>query len=155
MNAGVSPVLQTVPFRLIPDRRAARLAVFNQRAEITWFGLHGAFEGKHDAVVRFTGLHAGVLGGGGAGAVNGGVIAAGFDAACVLAAIAQYDVDVVVTLTLQVQFLRLARASPDLAFRAQVLRSARQLCFVQAHLVDGTDPDHLPLAAASATLAPS
>ncbi|MBC8055232.1 MAG: hypothetical protein H7Y61_01500, partial [Rhizobiales bacterium] len=81
---------KVVAFRLPPDRLAARLAEFNQRREVSWFGLEGAFEGQGDAVVRFVRVDAGVLGGGGTAAINGGVIAAGFDAACVLAAAAQF-----------------------------------------------------------------
>jgi acyl-coenzyme A thioesterase PaaI-like protein len=51
---------------------------------------------------------AGVLGGGGTKALNGEVIAAVFDAAFVLAGLAQYEAEVVVTLELSVQFLSLA-----------------------------------------------
>ncbi len=147
------PAIGMVPFWLTPERLSARLKAFNQRREITWFGLQGAFEGAQDAVVRFRTLDAGVLGGGGTAAVNGGVIAAGFDAVCVLAAQAQFDVDVVVTLTLQIQFLRLAHASLGLEFRAQVSKSTSQLCFVQAQLIDRSQAAPRVLSSALATLA--
>ena len=154
MSRIASPHVRMVPFRLPPERLSARLQDFNRRREITWFGLHGTLDGDEDAVVRFQAMDAGVLGGGGMAAINGGVVAAGFDAVCVLAAQAQFDVDVIVTLTLSVQFLRLARVSPGLEFRAQVSKSAKQVCFVQAQLMDGKDAKAMPLATAMATLAP-
>lgn len=133
---------------------AERVARFNQRDEIVWFGLHGEVEGDGQACIRFSRLEAGFLGGGGVQAVNGGVIAAGFDAACVLAAWVQYDAAVVVTLTLNVQFLRLAHHSAHLAFRARVTKRSAHVCFVTAELVDAGALARGPLALAQATLAP-
>ena len=146
--------LQTMAFRLPAERLALQLASFNRRAEIGWFGFRAQLEAPADAVVRFERLGTGALGGGGTAAVNGGVIAAGFDAACVLAALCQYDTDTVVTLTLQVHYLRLARAGAGLEFRASVTRSARSLCFVQGVLLDAGVPGGPALSTASATLAP-
>jgi acyl-coenzyme A thioesterase PaaI-like protein len=154
MTRIASTQVRMVPFRLPPERLSARLQAFNQRREIIWFGLQGSFDKEGDAVVRFQAMDAGVLGGGGVEAINGGVVAAGFDAVCVLAALAQFDVDVIVTLSLHVQFLRLAKASPGLEFRAQVSKSARQFCFVQAQLIDSSDAEAWPLASAVATLSP-
>lgn len=154
MSRATSSHTRTVPLRLPPARLSARLQDFNRRREITWFGLQGNFDGDEDAVVRFQTMDAGFLGGGGVAALNGGVVAAGFDAVCVLAAQAQFDVDVIVTLTLNVQFLRLARVSLGLEFRAQVSKSAQQLCFVQAQLLDSQDAEARPLALAVATLSP-
>lgn len=154
MSRAASPFARMVPFRLHSARLSARLHDFNRRREITWFGLQGSFEGDEDAVVRFQAMDAGVLGGGGVAAINGGVVAAGFDAVCVLAAQAQFDVDVIVTLTLSVQFLRLARVSPGLEFRAQVSKSAKEVCFVQAQLLDSNDAEAMPMAMAVATLSP-
>lgn len=143
----------TTRFRLAPDRLAGQLEAFNRRPEVTWFGLAGQFEPPGDALVRFVRMDAGLLGGGGTAALNGGVIAAGFDAACVLAALGQYDVAVVVTLTLQVHYLRLARMAPGTVFRARVVKSARHVCFVEGTLFDRAQPDEI-LATASATLSP-
>ena len=95
-----------LPFRRVVDSRMQALALFNRRAEILWFGFHGSFE-SHDAAIRLTRLPDGMLGGGGAAALNGGVIAAGFDAAVVLTGLGHYDTDTVVTLNLAVQFLNL------------------------------------------------
>lgn len=159
-SAGASPLLESVglvcamPFRHAPERLAQRLLAFNQRHEIQWFGLSATLESPGDAVVRFARLDAGVLGGGGIAAINGGVIAAGFDAACVLAALTQTDSEVAVTLTLQVSYLRLARVSDGLEFRAQVTRATRRVCFVQGVLIDAGGSVRRPLATATATLAP-
>jgi len=143
-----------IPFRLAPGRRIVRLQGFNARAEIKWFGFEGIFEEPGLATVRFQRLDSGVLGGGGTSAINGGVIAAGFDAAFVLAGLGQYDVDVVVTLELSVQFLSLARASESLAFQAQVVRSSKHFCFAKGVLVDRKDANTPQFAMASAMLAP-
>jgi acyl-coenzyme A thioesterase PaaI-like protein len=56
--------------------------------------------------------HRGLQGGGGTGAINGGVIAAGFDAVAVLTGLGHYETDTVVTVDLSVQFLALAEAGP-------------------------------------------
>lgn len=131
-GAAASPL----PFRRVADSRTQALALFNRRAEILWFGFHGSFE-SHDAAIRLTRLPDGMLGGGGAAALNGGVIAAGFDAAVVLTGLGHYDTDTVVTLNLAVQFLNLARPSPSLVFRAWATRTTRHVCFVEGRLSDG------------------
>jgi acyl-coenzyme A thioesterase PaaI-like protein len=91
------------------------------------------------AEVRFAaGLHRGVQGGGGTGAINGGVIAAGFDAVAVLTGLGHYETDTVVTVDLAVQFLALADASQPLVWRGWATRTTRSLCFVQAALGAGS-----------------
>ncbi len=124
-------------FRLGADAWERQLQCFSARAEIAWFGFEAAFAAPGTAEIRFSRTLPGMLGGGGTGAVNGGVIAAGFDAALVLAGLGHYDTDVVVTLDLSVQFLALARPSPGLVFKAWLTRSARHFAFAQAELVDG------------------
>lgn len=131
-----------------------RVARFNRRDEIVWFGLQGTVEADGRACVRFLQMQPGLLGGGGVRAVNGGVMAAAFDAACVLAAWVHYDAEVVVTLNLNVQFLRLAHRSPHLEFRAEVVKRGANVCFVTAELVDAVAASSRPLALAQATLAP-
>jgi acyl-coenzyme A thioesterase PaaI-like protein len=143
-----------VPFRLSGEKLILKVENFNRRREITWFGLEGSLNSNTQVIVKFTSAQSGVLGGGGVDAVNGGVIAAGFDAVCVLAGLTQFDVDVVVTLTLQVQFLRLATNSPHLEFQACVTKSARHICFAHGILIDRAIGENTPLAIASATLAP-
>src|SRR5512132_4319545 len=96
------------PFRLSPERLQQQLAQFNARAEVRWFGFTASLRPPATIAVALGSLQAGVLGGGGTQAGNGGVIAAGFDAAFVLAGLTQYDSDVVVTLELSVKFLSLA-----------------------------------------------
>lgn len=125
-----------LPFRRAAEERARSLVLFNRRAEILWFGFAGAF-GDDEAVIRIAQMPAGALGGGGEAALNGGVIAAGFDAAAVLAGLGHYDTDTVVTLNLSVQFLHLARPSPELAFYARASRTTRSVCFVEGRLADG------------------
>lgn len=144
----------TIPFRLPPARQAQRLEEFNERREIQWFGFKGAFEAPGTAVVTFRDFNEGVLGGGGTAAINGGVISAGFDAAFVLAGLGQYDVDVVVTLELSVQFLSLAKASNTLAFQAEVIRSSKNFCFRRAVLYDRSDERSPHYAAATGMVAP-
>jgi acyl-coenzyme A thioesterase PaaI-like protein len=133
MNAIAAPA---VAFRLQPQalERAARL--FNERSEVRWFGFEGAFEGACVAI-RFRELHDGLLGGGGAPAVNGGVISAGFDAAAVMTGLGHYETDTIVTVELAVHFLALARPVPGLAWRAWATRTTRGLAFVQGVLGDG------------------
>ena len=145
-----------LPFRLLPSRLSERVDEFNRKREIQWFGFSGRYEVPCTAVICLSKPESGMLGGGGTDALNGGIIAAGFDAVCVLAAIAQYDVPAVVTLNLQLQFMRLALSIPQLQFRAQVLKSARFVCFAQAVLVEvGGESGHpIVVATASATLAP-
>jgi acyl-coenzyme A thioesterase PaaI-like protein len=130
------------------------LAEFNQRREVQWFGFEGRFEAPNSALIHMPNLDAGQLGGGGTDALNGGVIAAGFDAACVLAAMAPYDASVVLTLRLELQFMRLACPDHGLQFRAQVLKTARHFCFVQAVLATVGAEAQLPMASATAMLAP-
>jgi acyl-coenzyme A thioesterase PaaI-like protein len=125
-----------ISFRRGAADRTRALALFNRRAEILWFGFEGSF-GADEAIIRLTALPEGMLGGGGAAALNGGVIAAGFDAAVVLTGLGHYDTDTVVTLNLAVQFLNLARPSPSLAFRAWATRTTRHVCFVEGRLSDG------------------
>ncbi|WP_334187447.1 PaaI family thioesterase [Noviherbaspirillum sp.] len=125
------------------------------RNEIIWFGFQGAFEKPGTAIITFSRMEAGALGGGGTKAVNGGVIAAGFDAAFVLAGLGQYDTDVVVTLDLSVQFLNLAIASPSLAFEAQVVRSAKSFCFAHGVLRDRANPGGPAFSLAKAMVAPA
>ena len=144
-----------VPFRLDVERRAGQLRQFNARSEIAWFGFAGAFEEPGTALITFTKLESGALGGGGTAAINGGVIAAGFDAAFVLAGLGHYDVEVVVTLELSVKFLRLAQASRPLAFRARVVRSTPRFGFGEGVLVWQDDPAAVPMAIASAMVAPA
>lgn len=125
-----------VAFRLDPPSLARACELFNARSEIRWFGFEGGFE-EDAAVIRFCQLHPGLQGGGGTAAVNGGVIAAGFDAVAVLAGLGHYATDTVVTVDLSVQFLALAQASPQLAWRGWASRTTRGLAFVQGVLGDG------------------
>jgi hypothetical protein len=80
MNQGLEKIMQVtaLPFRLSSDALNAQLEQFNARQEIQWFGLRGAFQQPGEALVYFNDSSAGILGGGGIDAVNGGVIAAGF-----------------------------------------------------------------------------
>ena len=142
-------------FRLNAERRTAQLAAFNARREIEWFGFEGAFAEPSTALITFRQFDPGAQGGGGTAAINGGVIAAGFDAAFVLAGLAQYDVEVVVTLELSVQFLNLARVGDGLALQAQVVRSAKNFCFVRGTLSDRAAPAAPPMALASGMVAPA
>lgn len=145
----------TIPFRLTTERRAGQLSQFNARNEIIWFGFRGAFLEPGISVIKLTRLDAGLQGGGGTAAINGGVISAGFDAAFVLAGLGHYDCDVVVTLELSVKFLSLALASESLAFQAHVVRSAKNFSFAEGFLADGADPSAPHLAIATAMVAPA
>jgi acyl-coenzyme A thioesterase PaaI-like protein len=149
--------MNVLPFSLAfvqsPETLANRLAEFHGRQEIAWLGLAGRFEAEGVAVVRFERLTPGHLGGAGTAALNGGMIASGFDAACVLAALGHVDTEVVATLTLQIQYLRRATASPSLVFRAGAMKAARSVVFVHAVLEDPSRGSE-PLALAQATLAP-
>jgi acyl-coenzyme A thioesterase PaaI-like protein len=144
-----------VPFRLDAQRRALQLRQFNGRKEVVWFGFQGAFAEPATTIISFTRLDAGLQGGGGTSAINGGVIAAGFDVAFVLAGLGHYETGVVVTLELSVKFLSLARTDQSLAFRAHVVRSARNFSFVEGFLASGTDPAAPHLAIATAMVAPA
>lgn len=143
----------SLPFALAPEPLALRLTTFHARQEIAWLGLTGRFEREGMAVARYERLTPGHLGGAGTDALNGGLIATGFDAVCVLAALGHVDTDVVATLTLQVQYLRRAMASRSLVFRAGVTKAARNVVFVYSVLEDTSRGDE-PLAIAQATLAP-
>ena len=142
-----------LPFRLDAGARAVHLREFNERAEIAWFGFAGQFQEPGEAVITFTSMSPGALGGGGTKAVNGGVIAAGFDAAFVLAGLGHYDSRVVVTLELSVKFLSLAVADRPLAFRAHMLKSSRHFGFVEGSL-GAMDGSGMRVAVASGMLAP-
>lgn len=144
--------MSAVAFRQPADALARRLAAFHRRDEIVWLGLRGAYE-TAAARVHYARPTRGHLGGGGRAALNGGVIACGFDAACVLAALGHADGEVVATLTLQIQYLRLAAPAEGLLFRAEVVKSARTVLFAQAALVDPARPGTL-LATATAMLTP-
>jgi acyl-coenzyme A thioesterase PaaI-like protein len=144
-----------IPFHLSPERRVQSLDKFNNRREIQWFGFEGDFDEPGTAVITFKNLNEGGLGGGGTAAINGGVISAGFDAAFVLAGLGQYDVDVVVTLELSVQFLSLAKASYSLAFQAEVIRSAKNFCFARGTLRDRSQENLPHFAVATGMVAPA
>jgi acyl-coenzyme A thioesterase PaaI-like protein len=144
----------SVVFRLDRQRRARQLQQFNAREEIAWFGFEGVFEEPGSACITFRALHPGSRGGGGSAALNGGVIAAGFDAVFVLAGLGHYDSEVVVTLELSVKFLSLALSSEPLAFRAQVVRSAKHFSFAQGFLTSSSEPAATHYAIASAMVAP-
>lgn len=131
------PVAAPVPFRLEAPALERARGLFNERGEVRWFGFEGRFEEDGTVAIRFGRLHEGLQGGGGTPAINGGVIAAGFDAAVVMTGLGHYDTDTVVTVELSVQFLALARPSAGLAWRAWATRTTRGLCFVQAQLGDG------------------
>lgn len=146
--------LQSLPFRLGAGALARRVHAFNDRAEVRWFGLRGTLAMPGWAEVGFERLEAGALGGGGVAAVNGGMIAAGSDAAFVLAGLGHYESDVVVTLELSVQFLSLAHAGQPLVFRAGVTRSSRDFAFAQGVLL-AQGGSGAALATASAMVAPS
>ncbi len=145
---------KAIAFRLTPERQPMRLDAFNARKEILWFGFRGAFEAPGSAVISIDKLRQGALGGGGTGAINGGVIAAGFDAAFVLAGLGQWDTDTVVTLELSVQFLNLARPTEGLTWQAHVTRSSKRFSFAQAVLCDRSSPGP-HFATATAMLAPA
>ncbi|WP_298726600.1 hotdog domain-containing protein [uncultured Ferrovibrio sp.] len=135
----MSSAALAVPFHRPAAQRAEALQSFNGRAEILWFGFEGAFEAAQ-AVIRPTRLPPGMLGDGGQAALNGGVIAAGFDAAVVLAGLGHYETDTVVTLNLSVQFLRLAAIKPMPVFRAWASRTTRHVAFIEGSLTAGADP---------------
>ena len=123
-----------LPFRLPAEVRRAKLEAFNRRREIAWFGFEGRYGDPALAEIVIPRVQEGLLGGGGVAALNGGAIAAGFDAVFVLAGLGHFASDVVVTLDLSVRFLSLARADQPLAFRAGVTRSSRSFAFAQGAL---------------------
>jgi acyl-coenzyme A thioesterase PaaI-like protein len=144
-----------VPFRLAPEALDRQLRQFNSRAEVQWFGFLGAFESPASSVITLRGTDTGVLGGGGTRALNGGVISAGFDAAFVLAGLAQYESEVVVTLELSVQFLSLAKVDEPLVFTAGVVRSSRRFSYVQGVLAPLRSSAGTCFASATGMVAPS
>lgn len=144
-----------VPFRLSKERLQAQLAQFNARNEVKWFGFLGRLDAPSTVLVTLPSVGPGVLGGGGTAAINGGVIAAGFDAAFVLAGLTQYESDVVVTLELSIKFLSLARVDKPLAFAANVVRSSRRFSFVQGVLAPQEALAGPPFATASGMVAPA
>ncbi|MBC5765419.1 PaaI family thioesterase [Ramlibacter albus] len=135
MNERAAPA---VPFRLQAEALERAQRLFNERGEVRWFGFEGRFEEGAIVAIRFGELHEGLQGGGGTQAINGGVIAAGFDAAVVMTGLGHYETDTIVTVDLSVQFLALAKPGPELAWRAWATRTTRGLCFVQAVLGDAT-----------------
>ena len=145
----------SVPFRLSAERLEAQLRQFNDRKEVLWFGFQGSFHAPGTSVIRFAKLEAGLQGGGGTNAINGGVISAGFDAAFVLAGLGHYESEVVVTLELSVKFLSLAVASESLAFQGRVVRSAKNFSFLEGFLSSVTDPAAPHLAIATGMVAPA
>lgn len=145
----------SVPFRLAAQRLQQQLAQFNARHEVRWFGFVGALLDPATVLITLDRVDSGTLGGGGTSALNGGVIAAGFDAAFVLAGLTQYESDVVVTLDLSVKFLALASVSKPLAFAAVVTRSSRRFCFVQGVLAPEDALSGPAFATASGMVAPA
>lgn len=141
----------TIPFRVNAARREELLTLFNGREEIKWFGFQGAWSEPGFATVTFSQVKAGMQGGGGKAAINGGGIAAGFDAAFVLAGLGQYDVEIVVTVELSVKFLSLALLSNALSFNAHIVRSGKNFSFAEAYLSGAGQH----LAVASAIVAPA
>ncbi len=127
----------------------AALRAFAARPEIGWFGFDPSFEGDR-AIVELSAVHVGHLGGGGVAALNGGVIAAGFDAVAVLAGLGHYATSSVVTVGLSVQFLALALVDVRPRFGAWAVASSRDLLIVEAALVGGG----IRLATANAVLKP-
>jgi acyl-coenzyme A thioesterase PaaI-like protein len=144
-----------VSFRVSPESLQQQLHQFNARGEVQWFGFVGAFHSPASAVVTLKTTDSGVLGGGGTNALNGGVIAAGFDAAFVLAGLAQYDSAVVVTLELSVQFLSLAMVTEPLAFTAGVTRSSRRFSYVRGVLAPVGTKSGSAFASATGMVAPA
>lgn len=143
-----------VPLRLdrpLRDRKAER---FNERAEVRWFGLAGRFGDDHEALIHLLRRGEGALGGGGTAALNGGLIAAGFDAAAVLAGLGHYDSDLVVTLDLSVRFLRLALANEADEFAARVVKSTRSIAFIEGELRSRRAPGTVPFATLTAMVGP-
>jgi acyl-coenzyme A thioesterase PaaI-like protein len=106
-------------------------------------------------VVRLLHRDPGALGGGGTAALNGGLIAAGFDAAAVLVGLGHYESEVVVTLDLSVRFLRLAHADIADQFAARVVKSTRAVAFIEGELRQAARPAEPPFATLTAMVAPA
>ncbi|TWO72210.1 hypothetical protein FN976_05750 [Caenimonas sedimenti] len=126
-----------IPFRLDAEQRERALRLFNGRGEIQWFQFEAGMDDAIASVRLAAGPHRGLQGGGGSAALNGGVIAAGFDAVAVLTGLGHYATDTVVTVDLSVQFLALADAGAAPAWQGWATRTTRNLCFVQAVLAGG------------------
>lgn len=141
--------MSALPLRLDPPGRRALLAQFHARPEIGWFGFRGRFAGRR-AELRITAAHDGQRGGAGGEAINGGVIAAAFDAAAALVAQAHHD-GAVATLDLSIRFLRATPPSPALRFRAAAMATTRDLTAVAAEL-HGPDGLHATATALVKTL---
>ncbi len=146
---------RAIPLRLDRPLRDQKAARFNQRAEVRWFGLAGRFGEDHEALIHLLRRNDGALGGGGTAALNGGLIAAGFDAAAVLAGLGHYDSDVVVTLDLSVRFLRLAHADAADEFAARVVKSTRSVAFIEGELRSRRSPGQAPFATLTAMVGPA
>lgn len=144
-----------LPFRLAASIREQKALHFNQRAEVRWFGFHGGFAEPGESVIHLLQRDPGALGGGGTAALNGGLIAAGFDAAAVLVGLGHYDRDVVVTLDLSVRYLRLAHADVADEFAARVVKSTRAMAFVEGELRNTSRPADPPFATLTAMVAPA
>lgn len=148
------PAQAALAFKLDAPRLAAQLEAFNARAEIHWFGLHGEFaEGGVARILMPASPPAGLRGGGGSRALNGAAVAAGFDAAVVLAGLGHYDTPVVVTVELSIRYLRLADGAGPLVVNAWTPRTSARFGFIEAKLVDTAGSGTL-LATASAIVAP-
>ena len=143
-----------VPFRVPAAIRARKVSAFNARAEVQWFGFSGCFSDPTDAVIHLRKRNAGAMGGGGTTALNGGLIAAGFDAAAVLAGLGHYDSDVIVTLDLSVRFIRLAQVDLASEFVARVVKSTRAIAFVEGVLRNGAQPTAPPFATLTGMVGP-
>lgn len=146
---------RVVPFRLDRPIRDLKAVRFNDRAEVRWFGLAGRFGEDDEALVHLLRRDDGALGGGGTAALNGGLIAAGFDAAAVLAGLGHYDSDVIVTLDLSVRFLRLAHADEADEFAARVVKSTRSVAFIEGELRRAGAPGQVPFATLTAMVGPA
>lgn len=144
-----------LPFRLTASIRERKALRFNERAEVRWFGFQGGFAEPGESVIRWLHREPGALGGGGTGALNGGLIAAGLDAAAVLVGLGHYESEVVVTLDLSVRFLRLARADVADQLAARIVKSTRAVALVEGELRHAARPADPPFATPTAMVAPA
>ena len=139
-----------VLFRLAASIREPKELRFNQRTDVRWFGLRGGVAEPGESVIYPLQREPRALGGGGTAALNGGLIAAGFDGAAVLVGPGHYDSDAVVTLHLSVRLSRLAHADVADQFAARGVKSTRAMAFVEGelrHAARPTDPSFAPLTA--------
>jgi acyl-coenzyme A thioesterase PaaI-like protein len=116
-----------------PDLQAL-IAAFNMRPEVLWAGLEASIDADGGACIQLSPSATSALEGTGSGGLNGGLIAAGFDAAVILAALMAAGTDVVVTASLTVNYLRPAQLSHAPQWRASVTRSGRAIIHVEARL---------------------